>query len=71
MRRQRTMHEKRALSAPRLLIVEDDVDAADSLAQLAEIWGYCPCLAFNGCEALRLAREFRPHAVIIEPAVVD
>jgi two-component system response regulator HydG len=41
----------------RVLIVDDDHDIADSLCALVEARGHCVRVAYDGEEALRLARE--------------
>jgi PAS domain S-box-containing protein len=59
-----------APSAPpcrrRILVVEDNVDAAEMLAALLERWGYEVRIAFDGPQALRLAEGFVPDAVLLD-----
>jgi PAS domain S-box-containing protein len=54
-----------ALGLP-VLVVDDDVDAADSLALLLRISGYAAYVAYSGPTALQAAVEHRPAAVILD-----
>ena len=51
---------------PRVLVVDDNVDAAASLAMVVESLGLHPRLAHSGAEALRIARQYRPHLVLLD-----
>ncbi|MGD9714111.1 MAG: response regulator [Thermomicrobiales bacterium] len=55
----------------RVLIVDDYADAADSLASLTRLWGYQCWVALTAQEALRLAAEHRPNAVILDLNLPD
>lgn len=48
----------------RVLVVDDQVDSAQSLAALLEAAGFVVATAFDGNEALSVAGEFRPDLVI-------
>jgi PAS domain S-box-containing protein len=50
----------------RVLVAEDNVDAADTLTLLLKKSGYKVVLARSGPEAVALAREFRPQAVLLD-----
>jgi CheY-like chemotaxis protein len=50
----------------RVLIVDDNVDHADSLATLVELWGHTPAVAYDGAAGLRAARERRPDCLILD-----
>lgn len=50
----------------RVLLVEDHVDSALSVARLLRALGYDVCVAFDGLEAVRRAEEFRPEAAFID-----
>jgi DNA-binding response OmpR family regulator len=50
----------------RVLIVEDNVDAADTMQMLLQIAGYEARAAYDGNAALALAREFEPHAILLD-----
>ena len=53
-------------SEHRILVVDDDRDGAESLALLLRIEGYSTQSAYDGMEALRVAREFLPHVVLLD-----
>jgi DNA-binding response OmpR family regulator len=50
----------------RLLVVDDNRDAADSLAMLLEMWGHQPRVAYDGPAALREAEAEPPDAVLLD-----
>jgi PAS domain S-box-containing protein len=50
----------------RVLIVEDNADAARTLKMLLELQGYAVSVAFNGQDGLRLASEWQPSAVLCD-----
>ncbi|HKB00845.1 MAG TPA: response regulator [Gemmataceae bacterium] len=50
----------------RLLVVDDNRDAADSLAMLLGLWGHEPRVAYDGQAALRAARAEPPDAVLLD-----
>ena len=50
----------------RILIADDDHDAADSLAELLRLAGYAVAVAYNGGDALRQAIEFFPEAIVLD-----
>jgi DNA-binding response OmpR family regulator len=52
--------------AYRVLVVDDDRDCAESLGLLVRLWGYEARLAYDGPGAVRLARECRPGAVLLD-----
>ena len=56
-----------------VLIVEDDADAADALAEVLTIEGHAVRVAFNGEQGLRLLHERAPDLVLldIEMPVLD
>ncbi len=54
--------EKRA----RILVVDDNRDAADSLADLLDFLGHEVKTAYDGPTALKLARELRPTLVLLD-----
>jgi CheY-like chemotaxis protein len=49
-----------------VLIVDDNLDAASSLAMLVEILGHEVRLAADGIEAVEVASEFRPELVLLD-----
>lgn len=55
-----------ASMARRILVVDDNADAADSLGVLLGIWGHEVEIAHNGVSALQLARKFEPELVFLD-----
>jgi len=59
-----------AASAPtrslRILVADDSVDAAQSLAMLLRLYGHETRIAQNGHEALDVADEFRPDIAVLD-----
>ena len=55
-----------AASGRRVLIVEDNVDSADTMQILLQLSGYEARAAYDGTSALSIAREFEPHAVLLD-----
>ncbi len=49
-----------------VLVVDDNIDAADSLALLLQMSGYDAHVAYSGRTALQTAVEHRPEAVILD-----
>ena len=50
----------------KVLVVDDSVDTADSLAMLLALDGYEVRTAHDGIEALAAARDFRPEVVLMD-----
>jgi CheY-like chemotaxis protein len=50
----------------RVLVVDDNVDSAVTLATVLEILGYRTQKAHDGPAALRVAESFAPHAVLLD-----
>jgi CheY-like chemotaxis protein len=50
----------------RVLVVDDNADAAASLAMVLESTGLSPRVARSGPQALGIAREYRPHVVLLD-----
>ncbi len=55
-----------ATRARRILVVDDNVDAADSLAILLQALGHDTSVAYDGIEALELAEAYRPDIVFLD-----
>ena len=53
-------------AATRVLVVDDNEDAADSLATLLEVMGYQVRIAYDGPEALVAADEFVPAVALLD-----
>ena len=52
--------------ALRVLVADDERDAANTLARLLEHEGYEARAAYDGAEALRVAPDFTPDVVILD-----
>lgn len=50
----------------RILVVDDNVDAADTLAILLESWGHAVCTVYSGQAALEAAPSFAPDLVLVD-----
>jgi two-component system CheB/CheR fusion protein len=50
----------------RVLVVDDNVDAAESTAALLAIWGYETRIAHDGNSVLPAVRSFRPDVVLLD-----
>ena len=58
--------------ARRVLVVDDNQDAADSLAMLLGVRGEEVRIAYDGAKALEVERDFKPDVVLLDiglPAV--
>jgi signal transduction histidine kinase/ActR/RegA family two-component response regulator len=58
--------EQRTASGLRILVVDDNRDAADSLGMLLRVTGNEPRTAYDGAEAVAVAGEFRPDVVLLD-----
>jgi PAS domain S-box-containing protein len=56
----------KALSRCRILVVDDNKDAADSLAMLLRVDGNDIRTAYDGAEALEVAEVFHPEVVLLD-----
>lgn len=50
----------------RILVVDDNVDAANSLGQLLEMFGNEVCTAHDGEAGIEVAAQFRPDVVLMD-----
>jgi signal transduction histidine kinase/DNA-binding response OmpR family regulator len=55
-----------AARGAKVLIVDDNVDAAESLAELLGLWGHDVCTAHNGAAALQSAARCTPEVVLLD-----
>jgi CheY-like chemotaxis protein len=53
-------------SGLRILVVDDNQDAADTLSDLLSLWGHEVRVAYTGLDALAITREYRPDAVLLD-----
>jgi len=58
--------EPAAESGRRILIVDDNIDAAETLAMMLEILGHRTHQAHDGHAALKAAREFGPEVIFMD-----
>jgi signal transduction histidine kinase/CheY-like chemotaxis protein len=67
---ERAMAEEPAVAAPersrRCLVIEDNVDAAESLALLLDLAGHETEVAFDGSSGVEKARSFHPDVVLCD-----
>jgi CheY-like chemotaxis protein len=50
----------------RILVADDNVDAADVMCALLDASGYDTRIAYDGVEALAIAREFQPQLALLD-----
>ena len=59
--------DRRVLPRPqRVLVVDDSADVRELWAMWLEFWGFAVEQAGNGLEAVRKARTFHPHLVLMD-----
>jgi CheY-like chemotaxis protein len=62
----RAAEPARPMNTRRVLIVDDNVDAATTLHLLLRSLGHETAVAHNGMEALKVAAEFHPEIVLLD-----
>lgn len=50
----------------RVLVVDDNQDGADMIAEAIEQFGYATKPVYDGAAALAIAERFRPHVAIVD-----
>ncbi len=55
----------------RVLVVDDNVDAADSLAEVLQLSGHTVRAVYSGSAALAAARELRPELIFLDIGLPD
>jgi CheY-like chemotaxis protein len=50
----------------RLLVVDDNRDAAESMSMLLQMWGHEVAFVYDGPSALETAEQWRPEAVFLD-----
>jgi PAS domain S-box-containing protein len=60
-----------AAGGERILVVDDNVDSADSMALLLSTLGYATRTAYNGTDALRAAQNFAPAVALLDIGLPD
>src|SRR5262249_53541237 len=63
--------EQLADNGLKILVVDDNRDAADTCAMLLETSGHHVQTAYTGHAALELAEDFAPHAVLLDIGLPD
>jgi len=63
--------EKTALSSLRILVVDDNIDAADSLTQLLQLKGHETATAYTAHEALSATKTFDADVVLLDIGLPD
>src|SRR5687768_5375038 len=61
-----TTVDTRPPTGHRVLVVDDNVDAAESLCTLLGMLGHETAMAFDGPSGLALADQFRPRVAILD-----
>jgi CheY-like chemotaxis protein len=54
-----------------VLVVDDNVDAAETMAELLKCLGHSAAVAFSASAALELARQSRPHLLFLDIGLPD
>jgi len=55
----------------RILITDDNRDAANTLSRLLRVSGHSTYVAFDGATAIRMAEEIRPEVVLLDLGLPD
>jgi len=50
----------------KILVVEDNVDSAESLGEVLQYWGHQTWLSHDGPDALRQAKKVHPDVVLLD-----
>ena len=56
----------RDCQAHRILVVDDDRDSAEAMTILLKIYGHEVATAYDGIEAIEIARMFRPDIALLD-----
>lgn len=60
-----------ATECRRVLIIEDNEDARQPLAELCTMWGHDVRVAGDGTQGLAIAHEHRPHIAFVDIGLPD
>ncbi|HEX8606135.1 MAG TPA: response regulator [Pseudoduganella sp.] len=55
----------------RILVVDDDIDVADALAELLRLFDMEAEAAYSGKDAIRLVNDWRPDAIFLDIRMPD
>ena len=56
----------RSRGPQKVLVIEDNIDAAETLDTLLQLWGHTVAIAHAGAEGVALARDFLPDVVLCD-----
>lgn len=60
------LDDHRSQTRRRILVVDDNVDSAESMAMMLELSGHDVATAHDGLAAVELAKEFQPHVALLD-----
>jgi CheY-like chemotaxis protein len=60
------MGEHQKNTTLRVLVVDDNVDSAESIAQVLSLWGYEARTAYDGLAAIDAARSYHPRVILLD-----
>jgi CheY-like chemotaxis protein len=63
---QGTESSGRSRGPQKILVIEDNIDAAETLDMLLQLWGHTVVVAHAGAEGIALARDFEPDVVLCD-----
>ena len=59
-------HDSRPAQSKRLLVVDDNRDAAETLREVLQAYGYVTQVAYDGLSGLEAAKSFRPDVALVD-----
>jgi CheY-like chemotaxis protein len=59
-------HDRGRASSKRLLVVDDNRDAAETLREVLQAYGYVTQIAYDGPSGLEAAKSFRPDVALLD-----
>jgi CheY-like chemotaxis protein len=63
---ERENHRTTRPSSRRILIVDDNVDAATTLSELLKMWGHDVRVVYDGLAALETAPIYQPNVILLD-----
>ncbi len=54
-----------------ILVVDDEPDTAEMLAEMMRLSGFQALTSFDGCQAMRLLESYHPDAVLLDVMMPD
>lgn len=58
-------------NSKRILVVDDNLDAAESITMLLELSGHTTSMAHDGASAIKTAEEFKPDVILLDIGLPD